>query len=65
MGLARAIGAPPAQVSQWCSGARPVPVRYALAIERATGQQVTRADLFPDDFWLIWPDLPAPKKEAA
>jgi DNA-binding transcriptional regulator YdaS (Cro superfamily) len=42
-----------------------VPVRYALAIERATAQQVTRADLFPDDFWLIWPDLVEPTQQAA
>lgn len=27
------------------------------AIERATGGQVTRRELRPDDWWLIWPEL--------
>lgn len=36
-----------------------------LAIERATGGQVTRQDLRPDDYWLIWPDLAAPQEEGA
>lgn len=36
---------------------------YALAIERATDGVVTRADLRPKDFWLIWPDLKAPKSK--
>ena len=31
-----------------------------LAIERATNGVVTRHELRPDDYWLIWPDLPAP-----
>lgn len=65
LALATRIAAAPAQVSQWVSGVRPVPPRHCLAIERATAGQVTRADLRPDDFWLIWPDLPAPSKEAA
>jgi len=33
-----------------------------VRIERATAGKVTRADLRPDDYWLIWPDLPAPKR---
>lgn len=28
-----------------------------LAIERATNGQVTRQELRPGDYWLIWPDL--------
>lgn len=40
-----------------------IPAERCLAIERATGGQVTRADLRPDDYWLIWPDLPAPQPE--
>jgi DNA-binding transcriptional regulator YdaS (Cro superfamily) len=35
------------------------------AIERITGGQVTRQDLRPDDYWLIWPDLKAPKSKKA
>lgn len=34
-----------------------------VAIERATDGQVTRQDLRPEDYWLIWPDLPAPRPE--
>ena len=32
----------------------------AVAIERESCGQVTRADLRPHDYWLIWPDLKAP-----
>lgn len=44
------------------------------AIERATGGAVTRREMRPDDWWLIWPELvdaehpapvPAPSTEAA
>lgn len=65
LALAKAIGVAPAQVSQWFNGLRPVPAHYCLAIERATQGAVTRADLRPEDYWLIWPDLQAPKTEAA
>lgn len=52
------------QLVQRTDGRVPSP-QLCVQIERATGGQVTRADLRPDDFWLIWPDLPAPAKEAA
>ncbi|MCM2569732.1 helix-turn-helix domain-containing protein [Achromobacter xylosoxidans] len=58
--LARSIGAHAPDVSAWSSGTRPVPARHCAAIERATCGSVTRQDLRPDDYWLIWPDLPAP-----
>lgn len=58
-GLAKAIDVAPAIVHQWRSGVRPVPVQHCLAIERATNGAVTRRDLRPDDFHLIWPDLTA------
>lgn len=58
--LAKAIGAHAPDVSRWASGARPVPEKSAVAIERHTQGAVTRAELRPDDYWLIWPDLPAP-----
>lgn len=64
-GLAKAIDVAPAIVHQWRSGVRPVPVQHCLAIERATNGAVTRRDLRPDDFHLIWPDLePATATEA-
>lgn len=64
--LRLAIGArSDAQVRQWqhgYAGRLPSPAN-CLAIERATGGAVTRQDLRPTDYWLIWPDLPAPKAE--
>ncbi len=30
-------------------------------IEKVTKGAVTRQDLRPEDYWLIWPDLKAPK----
>lgn len=44
-------------VSRWASGKRPVPEKAAIAIERATSGAVTRRDLRPDDWHLIWPEL--------
>jgi DNA-binding transcriptional regulator YdaS (Cro superfamily) len=63
-GLAKAIDVAPANVHQWRSGARPVPVQHCLAIERATNGAVTRRDLRPDDHHLIWPDLDTATTEA-
>lgn len=45
-------------ISNWKT--RGVPVEHCLAIERATSGAVTRQELRPNDYWLIWPDLPAP-----
>lgn len=59
-GLAKAIGAHAPDVSRWASGTRPVPEKAAVAIERVTAGAVTRRELRPDDYWLIWPDLPEP-----
>jgi DNA-binding transcriptional regulator YdaS (Cro superfamily) len=48
-------------VSQWKLDGRSVPEKHCTAIERLTHGQVTRQELRPDDYWLIWPDLPAPE----
>lgn len=68
--LARLIGVSPSYVSQLIAGDRPIPVERCPAIERATSGAVTRRDLRPDDWHLIWPELvthehPAPASEAA
>lgn len=63
--LARHVGASPALVYQWRTGRRPVPVKWCAAIEKATGGAVTRQDLRPDDYWEIWPELPAPFPQPA
>jgi DNA-binding transcriptional regulator YdaS (Cro superfamily) len=55
--LAKEIRVTPGAVNQWISGFRPVPIKFAVAIEAATNKQVTRKDLFPSDWQLIWPEL--------
>lgn len=55
--LARKLGVTPPMVQQWRSGTRPVPVRFCAAIESLTSGAVTRQDLRPNDWHLIWPDL--------
>lgn len=57
--LARLIGVTPPTVQQWATGARSVPIERCVAIERATKGAVTRKDLRPDDWALIWPELEA------
>lgn len=63
--LARALNVKPPTVHQWADGDRPVPPQHCVAIERNTAGAVTRADLRPDDYWLIWPDLPQPAQAEA
>ena len=55
-------------------GQRPCGEKLAVLVERESAHVVTRRDLRPDDWWLIWPELvtkdfPAPEsgrtKEAA
>jgi len=58
--LAKQIGAHVPDVYRWMSGQRPVPIGRCPAIERATDGQVSRRDLRPDDWHLIWPDLTEP-----
>lgn len=53
--LARKIGAKPNQVNNWRS--RGVSVRFCWPIEKAVNGQVTRKDLRPKDWQLIWPEL--------
>lgn len=55
--LAKLIGYAPSFVNQWVNGNRPVPIEACVRIWNATEKQVTRQELRPDDFWLIWPDL--------
>ena len=55
--LARKVGVTPQAVCFWRDGLRKIPVEKCSAIERATGGLVTRRDLRPDDWHLIWPEL--------
>ena len=62
--LARELGVPQSLPSAWAAvderKRRPVPIQHCAAIERATGGVVTRQDLRPDDWHLIWPELAPP-----
>ncbi len=51
------IGVPAPLISQWRNNVRPVPIERCAAIEKATSGLVTRRDLRPDDWHLIWPEL--------
>lgn len=57
--LARAIGVSPQMVSQWVrpTNPKPIPITRCVAIEQATNGIVSRKDLRPDDWQLIWPEL--------
>lgn len=61
--LAAVVGVTKAAVWQWKGKGRTVPVGHCVAIERATSGAVTRRDLRPDDWHLIWPELAAQPKE--
>lgn len=58
--LAKALGVKPPVVNQWLNLIRPVPPKTCVAIEKVTNGKVRRQDLRPNDFWELWPDLPAP-----
>ena len=53
--LAKALGVSPAAVGNWKF--RAVPYEHCPRIESLTGGAVTRRDLRPDDWHLIWPEL--------
>lgn len=55
--LALLVGVTPSAVNQWISGNRPVPIERCVAIEKATKGMVTRKDLRPADWQMIWPEL--------
>lgn len=55
--LARKLKTNPANVSNWAAGRRKVPVHWCIQIEDATDGKVTRADLRPHDYFVIWPDF--------
>lgn len=57
LAIAQAVGVTPPVVSDWVTGKKGVPVERCVAIEIATGGEVTRRDLRPDDWQNIWPEL--------
>ena len=66
--MASILGVTPQAVCFWRDGKRKLAPEYCASIERATGGAVTRRDLRPDDWHLVWPELvtdefPEPKTE--
>jgi DNA-binding transcriptional regulator YdaS (Cro superfamily) len=55
--LAAALGVSTSYLSQMVSGTSPISIPRCVEIENATCKQVTRKDLRPDDWPLIWPEL--------
>lgn len=55
--FAEKLGKTAVQISHWKTGFRPVPIEHCAEIERVTGGKVTRKDLRPTDWQLIWPEL--------
>lgn len=51
-----------AQIRQWQHGygGRTPSAENCTGIWLASNKKVTRQALRPSDYWLIWPDLPAP-----
>lgn len=69
--IAKTIEVSPVMVTQWANGVKEVPAERCAAIEAATGREVMRWDLRPDDWHLIWPELkkakgapPVPEQKA-
>ena len=50
-----AIGVSPQAISNWKQ--REVPIEHCAAIEKASSGAVTRQELRPTDWHLIWPEL--------
>ncbi|WP_455275114.1 YdaS family helix-turn-helix protein [Ralstonia thomasii] len=55
--LADLLGVSRSYLAQMSSGASPISAERCVAIERATDGAVTRKDLRPNDWHLIWPEL--------
>lgn len=60
--LASAIGVGQSVISNWRARCTVPSASYCVAIERATAGAVTRRDLRPDDWRLIWPELATPQE---
>jgi len=54
--LANALGIADAQVNQWVTGRRSVPVKYCQSIVELTEGLISLQELRPEDWHLIWPE---------
>ena len=55
--LAKLLNVSPSFVNQWRCGLRPIPLQKCVEIEQLTNKAVTRKELRPTDWHLIWPEL--------
>lgn len=63
--LAKEIGVTPSFLAQIASGYKQAPIHRCTQIEQLTGGAVSRKDLRPNDWHLIWPELAEREQEAA
>jgi DNA-binding transcriptional regulator YdaS (Cro superfamily) len=56
-GLSKRMNVPSVSLSNWANGKRPIPIKWMPVIEKETNGEVSRKDLRPDDWHLIWPEL--------
>ena len=66
--FAASVGVTTQAACFWRDGKRRLPIELCSVIERATEGAVTRRDLRPNDWHLIWPELvtathPAPQPQ--
>lgn len=59
------VGTTPKHLTNVAYGYKPLNPAVCSAIEKATRKKVTRRELRPNDFHLIWPDLAKTKKKEA
>ena len=57
LALAKRLGIPASQVNNWCQNVRPVPAIWCSMIEAWSGGRVSRAELRPNDHYMLWPEL--------
>ncbi len=55
--FANAINVAPSIVTRWATRVQAVPIIRCVEIEELTAGMVTRKQLRPDDWHLIWPEL--------
>lgn len=58
--IARHLSVSAPTVNQWAKGAKPVPIRHCTKLEALSGGVVTRHELRPHDWRVIWPELSEP-----
>lgn len=67
--IAKEMEVSPSYLSQMVAGTAPISPARAVLFEQLLGGAVTRKDIYPNDWHLIWPELiacdPSDKQEKA